>query len=190
MIIRRQFLASGWNKNTASVVLDYLMSRGFSDAQVEQVSSRLIITGTRGGWIGNLTSFDMSKLRSRIEVVGDASGLVHVDLKVSTFGQQITEWNRAYWRLELVELCSVVLGRGRIADVWARYAGPRRQAAVLWTLFGMFFGRRLSDDWRSEIGQLEKCFLDERPASSCRCSRRAAQNASGHFERSVTAARG
>lgn len=89
---------------------------------------------------------------------GDASGHVSVGLDVNTFGQHVTEWNRAFWRLELIELRAVAAGEAPLAEVWERYRGPRRRAAILWALSGAIFGRRMSAEWTQEIEQLERCF--------------------------------
>lgn len=159
MKISREFRVPEWNEGVARAAAEYLKSRGFTDARVQPDGARLAVSGSRGSWIGNFTSFDMRKLRGRIRVSGDASGRVGVELHINTLGQQVTEWNRAFWRLELVELCAVTSGRAPIADVWARYSQPRRRSAILWSLTGALFGRRLTPEWVAELDRLESCFL-------------------------------
>lgn len=159
MKISREFRVPDWNDGSARAAAEYLRTRGFADARVQSEGPLLVVSGSRGSWIGNFTSFDMRKLRGRITVSGDGSGRVGVELHINTLGQQVTEWNRAFWRLELVELCAVTSGRAPIAEVWARYSQPRRRSAILWSLTGALFGRRLTPEWVAELDRLESCFL-------------------------------
>lgn len=145
-----------WDSRTAEQAVEYLKSRGFQDARAATAASGLTVAGTRGSWRGNLTSFDMTKLRARIRLSTTTAGQVTVELDVNTFGQQITEWNKATWRLELAELRRMLLGQGRIDTVWERFAQDRRAASLRWTFTFMVGGQRLPERWETEIQELEK----------------------------------
>jgi hypothetical protein len=155
MTFQRQLVLPCWDVRVSRIALEYVRSRGFSDAEVLPGGRGPIITGKRGSWLGNLTSFDMKKLRAKIRLVGEATGEVRVELAVCTFGQQITQWNRAVWRLELIELRRVLLGLGPIDDVWSRFDRDSRSAAILWTFTAARGGQRLSDAWEAELRELE-----------------------------------
>jgi hypothetical protein len=152
MKIVRQLKLPIWDYNTAQVVIAYLQIRRFLDAQV---SSELIVIGSRGNWIGNLTSFDMTKLITKVKISSCTVGTIVVELDVNTFGQQITEWNAAVWRLEMVELHRVICGLSHIDNVWKRFGRDSRLSYVKWAFTLMICGQSLPEIWESEISRLE-----------------------------------
>lgn len=152
MKLRRRLVVSDWSKHSADRAVAYLQERGFIDARV---SEGLTVTGSRGGWLGNLTAFDMTRLRARIVVSLDASGTLDVLLDVNTFGQAITDWNQAVWRLELIELHRILCGQPRIGDVWERLRASSPWTTFLWMLTRTRKGRRLSPEWETELRNLE-----------------------------------
>lgn len=155
MKLERHLRLPAWNDELAGRAASYLQSRGFSNARLSSSDGVLVVSGNRGSWLGNFTSFDMTQLLAKVRVAGIATGNVDVELNVNTFGQQITQWNIAVWRLELVELHHILTGRGPIDDVWNRFKKDARSAAVRWTFTAMFAGQRLSPEWDQEIRNLE-----------------------------------
>jgi hypothetical protein len=164
--LQRQFLLSQWNESTAATTVAYLSSRRFADAHlITEAGSDPIVAGSRGSWLGNFTSFDMTKLRAKIRIAGKATGSVRVDLEVNTFGQQITQWNSTIWRLELIELHRVLRGLGRIDDIWSRFDRDYRSAAIRWTFTAMMGGQRLSKEWEAQLLELEEAFASAQGAA-------------------------
>lgn len=155
MKLERQFALAAWDDDAASTVVEYLRSRGFANVEVSSVDGAPLVLARRGSWWGNLTSFDMTKVRAEIRVGGAEAGTVGVELEVQTFAQEITQWNAAVWRLELVELQRVLCGRGRLGDVWSRFNRDRKFASLRWVLSGMTHGKRLSQGWEAELKDLE-----------------------------------
>ena len=151
MHMSRELRLPTWDKSTAQVAATYLSSRGFRNPQM---LAGPVIRGTRGSWLGNLTSFDMTKLKATVSISPSASGAL-VDLDVNTRGQLITEWNVAVWRLELVELQRVLRGAGHIGEVWSRFNRAARSGAARWVMTLATGGRDLADTWEQEIAGLE-----------------------------------
>jgi hypothetical protein len=150
--LRRRLVVPDWSEHSANSAVAYLRERGFVDARVEE---DLTVTGSRGSWLGNVTSFDMRRLRARIVVSADESGSLCVLLDVNTIGQAITEWNQAVWRLELVEVHRVLCGQPRLEDVWERLRDSSRWTSFLWMLTSTGKGTRLSPEWEAELRDLE-----------------------------------
>jgi len=153
--LQRYLHLPGWNEQMAEQALGYLKDRGFADIQAFPTPAGTCVTGTRGSWLGNITSFDMGKLRAHIRIGPDATQGLCVDLEVETFGQVITHWNIASWRLELIELHRVLGGLGRMDDVWKRYRRASRLATVLWAMTLTMKGARLTRAWEAELRELE-----------------------------------
>ena len=145
-----------WDNLAVDRAIAYLRDRGFADAQAFEEQTGLVVIGTRGSWLGNLTSFDMTKLRAKIRVFSKAPGCVTFDLDVNTFGQQITQWNIATWRLEIAEFHRVLRGLGHLEDVWLRFRRDTGSAGLRWTLTLMQGGQTLTDSWETEIKKLEE----------------------------------
>jgi hypothetical protein len=152
MLIARDLDVPAWDESVARAAATYLRSRGFKNADV---SPGPTVTGTRGSWIGNFTSFDMTRLRARVRLAPRLPGVIAVELDVNTFGQQITDWNRAVWRLEIVELHRVLRGRDPLGDLWGRFHKDARAAARRWAVSFAIAGQRLSEDWNNELHALE-----------------------------------
>ncbi len=152
MKIVRQLKLPIWDDNIAKVAVAYLQSRRFLDAQV---SPELIIIGSRGNWIGNLTSFDMTKLITTVRISSCEVGTIVVELDINTFGQQITEWNAAVWRLEIVELHRVICGLDRIDNIWKQFGRDASWSYVKWAVTLMIGGQHLPETWETEISSLE-----------------------------------
>jgi hypothetical protein len=152
LTVVRQLAVPAWDKLVAEQALAFWSQRGFADAAIQP---GLEIVGSRGSWLGNFTSYDMSRLKTSLCVQPAANDRLHVRLEINTFGQQITEWNRAYWRLELIDFKRFLRGEKDIASLWARFHAGDRRASVKWTLSLGLFGQYLPDDLETEICTLE-----------------------------------
>lgn len=56
---------------------------------------------TRGSLLSNLTALNMSKLKTTIDISISENNQLTCTLNINTMFQQITNWNREYWDLEL-----------------------------------------------------------------------------------------
>lgn len=156
MKLMRTVPLTTWDDAAAQRAIEYLRTRRFVNARASSSPTGPIVAASRGSWLGNFTSFDMTKLRAEIHLSSAAVRSVEAVLDVTTFGQQITQWNKATWRLELIELDRVLRGLGTIDGVWARFKPDARAAAFKWTLTLMEGGQRLPPDWEAELQELER----------------------------------
>ncbi len=152
MKITKQLEVHCWDQDAANKAIAFWNRRGFRNAAI---NSNLELVGTRGSWFGNFTSFNMSKLKTSLTMSSPKSDQVVVELDVNTLGQLITEWNLAYWRLEIIELHTILLGEGNISDLWHRFQRNSRRASILWMFSFMTLGQHLPEDLEATISKLE-----------------------------------
>jgi hypothetical protein len=135
-----------WNEGVKQKVITYWSERGITFNDI----SGDVLTGRRGSVWGNLTSFDMSKLMARLTVSLAVPNTVSCVLDVNTILQGITEWNRAYWQLEMETFESFLLTGDKKDEVWRTFLKANKKASLAWTLSLGAAGRELpkgnSDD--------------------------------------------
>lgn len=88
--------------------------------------------GNRGNTWGNLTSFDMSNLITKLHITRDESNEISCEFDIKTFGQQITEWNKVFWQLELDTFESVLLKGDYQETEWSEYNISSSKKDSLW----------------------------------------------------------
>lgn len=157
MKLRRRMLLTAWDEESTRVTVEYLKRRGFADARISDKTDAAGVVGSRGSWLGNFTSFDMTKLRAKIQVSSTKAGDARVELDVNTIGQIITQWNVAVWRLELIELRQLLCGLGPIDDIWSRFAKGDRSAVAAFAVTAGFRGHSLVGTWEAELSEFESC---------------------------------
>lgn len=155
MKLRRRMLLNTWDEESTRVTVEYLKRRGFADAGISGDGTGIV--GSRGSWLGNFTSFDMTKLRAKIQISSTKAGDVRIELDVNTIGQVITRWNVAVWRLELIELRQLLCGLGPIDDIWSRFAKDDRSAAAAFAVSSGLRGHSLVGTWEAELSEFESC---------------------------------
>src|SRR5262249_3128665 len=128
-----------WDQQAGMVALAYWRRRGFTNAEIRP---GLEVVGTRGPWLGNFTPLNMSKVRALLRMRPVEPERIEVELDVNSLGQQVTGWNRAYWRLEMIEVHRLVQGDSDIAEVWRRFEKDARRASILWAFSMMILGQR------------------------------------------------
>ena len=101
------------------------------------------LKGKRGSLLGNITSFDMSKLMSELTITVSAENQVHCVLKVNTFMQIITEYNKAWWNLEMETFESYLLQTDEQDERWEKFKSNDKKAAIAWTLTSGLVGNRI-----------------------------------------------
>ncbi len=90
--VERTFVVPVWDEATKQKALDFWGRRGVTLSE----TSAHTLTGERGNIIGNLTSFDMSKLIARLAVTVSTQNEVRCVLDVNTVMQSITEYNKSW----------------------------------------------------------------------------------------------
>lgn len=97
-------------------------------------TSASLLVGKRGSILGNLISFDMSKLISRITISVSPQDEVECALSVNTVFQQITDYNRAWWDLELETFESFLLRNDELEERWKAFGVKYNRASWAWAL--------------------------------------------------------
>jgi len=127
--IRRSFAIPSWDASFVDKAMVFWKDRGmeFSATQGSVLEAR------RGSVLGNLISFNMSTLIAKLTISSVDPTHVAATLEVDSRYQQITGWNREYWRLELKTFESFVL-RGDLQEPrWQHFLKANRKAAIEWT---------------------------------------------------------
>lgn len=101
------------------------------------------MTAKRGNLLGNLISFDMSKLMSKLTVSISPKNEVHCILTVNTFMQIITDYNRAWWNLEMEIFKSFLLQTDEQDARWEKFKDNYKNAAIAWTLSSGIVGNKM-----------------------------------------------
>ena len=91
------------------------------------------LVGRRGNLFGNLTSFDMSKLIAKLTVTISEQNEVYCVLDVNTVLQQITEYNKAWWDLEMDTFESFLLHNDEQEEKWKKFGVHYKKAAWAWS---------------------------------------------------------
>lgn len=141
-----------WDENTTQITVAYLQRQGFSDIKI---SPKLEIIGSRGSWIGNFLSFDMTKIIAKVRIFPLGVGIIAVEFDINTFGQYITKWNATTWKLEIIELHRLLCNLGNIDHVWKRFNRDHNMASLWWILTFSIIGKSLPETWETEIQNLE-----------------------------------
>jgi hypothetical protein len=84
----------------------------------------------------------MTRLRADLRISSPQSDRIDLVLTVHTAFQHITEWNRAFWDLEMATCESVLLRGDQREAEWTEFMRAHRKAAIIWTLTCSLGGRR------------------------------------------------
>lgn len=126
----RKSIAAPWTEETRRKLIAFWSGRHFrfSDASAERLAA------TRGNILWNLFSFDMTRVRADLRINSPQSHGIDLTLVEHTAFQQVTEWNRAFWDLEMAT-CESFLLRGDTRDAeWREFTKGNRKANIIWTL--------------------------------------------------------
>jgi hypothetical protein len=136
MLIRKTVRTSeGWTPDMRQQAVAYWRERGFVFSEPLHAEEQI---GRRGSFWGNLTSFDMSKLRATLTITRVSPTEAEFVMDVDTSMQSITEWNQAYWRLEMDIAESWLLRGDKQEAEWQEFDQQWRRAARLWCVtFGV-----------------------------------------------------
>jgi hypothetical protein len=139
-----------WDNHSVTTSIRYWESQRFECHENDQLG----IEGQRGSYWGNLTSFDMTRLICSLTISHSSlKKNIATVFHVNTFGQDITEWNKASFQIEMLMYRRVLLNRttGKISD---EFKTDRKKAAFAWTLSGMLMGRKLKSKWQQMLQDL------------------------------------
>ena len=141
MEIHRTVRLPEWSEELKTKAIRFWQQRRFRFDIVDGTT----LTGRRGSIWGNLVSFDMSKLIACLTLtrVGDSNLMCVLD--VNPVLQTITEWNRAYWELEMDTLESWMLRDDLRQDEWSAFLRASRRASLLWVFSLGLAGTRMPD---------------------------------------------
>jgi hypothetical protein len=95
----------------------------------------------------------MTRLLCTLLVAPDELGRLHCYLDVNGLGQDMTEWNLADFKLELLLFRRHLLGLPEPESL-ARFRSESRRAATIWTLTLMAGGRHITPEWQTLLREL------------------------------------
>jgi hypothetical protein len=111
------------------------------------------VVGRRGGWLGNLFSFDVERLVCDLDLRRDPPRRWSVRLLVEGAFQYFTEWNRGELVLEPLLFRRALLGLPTPPEL-GRFRAATRRATVASALSFTILGRRLPAFWRQLFREL------------------------------------
>lgn len=130
MKISKKFNISKYDDSTQQQIKSFWKGRKFKFNNI----SDNYYEGKRGSIWGNLSSFDMSNLITKLHITRDESNEISCELDIKTFGQQITVWNKEFWQLELDTFESVLLRNDYKETEWEKYNISSTQKDFLWMI--------------------------------------------------------
>jgi len=128
-----------WDASARQNAVIFWQKRGMVFTEITDIS----LTGHRGSWFGNLTSYDMSKLKAILTTSQIGPQEIFCSLEINTEFQMITEWNKAYWELELKTLESFLVRGDQREQEWEQFQKDSKAAAWQWSLSFTWLGRKL-----------------------------------------------
>ena len=128
-----------WTDDIRQKLISFWSERRFrfEDTSVVPLVAR------RGRILWNLISYDSTRLSAELSISSQQSSGIDLVLTVNTAFQQITEWNRAFWDLEMATCESFVLHGDRREAEWDEFMRGYWRAAIIWTLTLSLGGRRI-----------------------------------------------
>ena len=85
---------------------------------------------------------------SKLTINVSAENEIHCALSVNTFMQIITEYNRAWWDLEMEMFESFLLETDEQDERWERFLVNHKKAAIIWALSSGFAGNKMPPEER------------------------------------------
>ena len=128
--IEKLFEIPFWDEFVKFNLVRFWTNRGIKFDQITDT----ILTGKRGNLFGNFISFDMSKLMSKLVITVSPENEIHCVLDVDTFMQKITEYNLAWFDLEMDTFQSYMMDFDEQDERWTRFDANYKKAAWIWSL--------------------------------------------------------
>lgn len=135
MIFSKKFQVNK-NVDTEEAIISFWENRNMKIIR----KSETCFEGKRGSLVGNLLSYDMGKLITKLSIKINEDNEINSELIPNTIGQYITKWNKEYWKLELDTFESVLLNNDYKEDEWVEYKKSIRGKNMLWTVGSFIMG--------------------------------------------------
>ena len=132
--VEKKFRVPIWDEAVKRNAIDFWSRRRITFSE----TSANTLVGTRGSLFGNLFTFDMSKLIANLKITASEQNELHCVLHVNTVFQWITEYNRAWWNLEMETFESFLLQEDEQGEKWKKFGVGHKKAVWLWSFtFGI-----------------------------------------------------
>lgn len=128
--VGKKMALPAWNEDFQRRAIGYWEGRRFRFEK----SSGGVLEGTRGSIWGNLFSFDMSKLRTRLVIRETTQNVIESVLDIDIQFQVVTDYNMLYWMLELETFETALLEGDYQEGRWDRFRKADRRAAWSWLM--------------------------------------------------------
>lgn len=136
MKITKKFSIEKFDDSTHQLITSFWENRKIKFNDI----SETFYEGNRGDAWGNITSFDMSKLITQLNISRDDNNEINCELNIKTFGQFITKLNREFWKLELDTFESVLLKNDYKEIEWTEYKKLKVKSDMKWKIFCFIMG--------------------------------------------------
>lgn len=136
MKVTKKFNVEKFDDSTHQLIISFWENRKIKFNNISETSYE----GNRGDTWGNLTSFDMSKLITQLNISRDDNNEISCELDIKTFGQYITKSNKEFWKLELDTFESVLLKNDYKETEWVEYGKKKVKSDRLCMLLGFVMG--------------------------------------------------
>jgi len=133
MVFKESININDWDEDKGKII-KFWESRGI---KFENLKSEILI-GKRGSILGNLTSFNMQKIITKITIKKLNEKQIELTIDVATIFQHITESNAEYWKLEIKTFIEYLANNKLLLDVWVDYAKRAKKSNIKW-VFSIIF---------------------------------------------------
>ena len=148
MIISKNFCVPEHDDSLNERIIKFWSGRGINLLKDTKSS----LTGKRGNFLGNLISYDTSKLITKLTVKIE-NGRIICEFNINTVFQYITNLNKKFWELELETFESFILNNENQDELWKEYYKESRRSNFIWTIFIIIFVLIIFFATRTLIGQ-------------------------------------
>ncbi|HEY9787402.1 MAG TPA: hypothetical protein V6D17_18580 [Candidatus Obscuribacterales bacterium] len=129
-----------WDEETRSRTITFWTQRGMHFFE----TGTNVLRARRGRLLHNVYSFDNSKLKADLTLTVADLPIVDCVMHIDTSFQDWTDWNRAYFHLEMVTFETFLLRDDKQEKLWQCFKKDSNLATTRWFISAMFFGRRMS----------------------------------------------
>lgn len=141
--IQHDYILVSDRDTVISYVVDFWTSRGFNLV----IDQHGLVTGTRGSYLANFTSFDSTKLISSICIECTYDGHVRTTTVIDLSGQILTAWNQLDLELEQV-LCHRGFTGLDEPEALRQYRRSRFISNIMWVLTLGLTTNVMPETWR------------------------------------------
>jgi hypothetical protein len=139
--VAQSMLVPVWDEETRRNAKSYWQNRrvifiGESDR---------ILRGRRSNLLTNLVAFDPSKIAANLTITWMEPGHIDCVLTLNTTFQWLTEWSKAFLRLEMATFESYLLYGDLNGEVWETFLRSHDIANLKWAASGGILGNNMSD---------------------------------------------